>query len=499
LLHYVGFAAEPSGTWALQPNDCLRTLLDNGTTSLSLSTADAATALRNHTFKADEVLLGPDADSWDTATFNALARHCKHGARVRVIALSQRVKDALSRAGFQSHGEHFAFAPAWEPKLRGGQGLASPAVAVGDCVVVGAGISGASVANALACRGWQVTVVDRCSDPAGGASGLPVGLVVPHCSADDNPRSRMSRNGVGLILEHAARALQSGQDWAPSGVLEMRWDMQGEPTEPLLHGQAAWIRPSRLVHSWLQHPHIKFQGDCDVHALQRCGTQWVLEDASGGKLAQADLVVFANAAGCSDIVLRSSEGIGLTPQAAQQLMALQTLYGTLTLGRGRPAAQSLTDLWPSTPCNGDGSFIADIPTSNGTVWAAGSTFETDAHKIKDTAAQHRANLERLRRLLPDVAHQLAPQWDSGAVSAWSGARCVSHDRFPLVGPLHSGDQPTVWMCAAMGSRGLSFSALCAQLLAARLHAEPLPLTDRLAAMLDSKRHARRIKPLQAPA
>jgi glycine/D-amino acid oxidase-like deaminating enzyme len=32
----------------------------------------------------------------------------------------------------------------------------------------------------------------------------------------------------------------------------------------------------------------------------------------------------------------------------------------------------------------------------------------------------------------------------------------------------------------MGSRGLTFAALCAELLAARLHAEPLPVELRLA-------------------
>ena len=32
----------------------------------------------------------------------------------------------------------------------------------------------------------------------------------------------------------------------------------------------------------------------------------------------------------------------------------------------------------------------------------------------------------------------------------------------------------------MGSRGLSFAALCAELLVARLHGEPLPVEQRLA-------------------
>jgi tRNA 5-methylaminomethyl-2-thiouridine biosynthesis bifunctional protein len=39
----------------------------------------------------------------------------------------------------------------------------------------------------------------------------------------------------------------------------------------------------------------------------------------------------------------------------------------------------------------------------------------------------------------------------------------------------------------MGSRGLSFAALCGELIAARLHDEPLPLDARLAQALDPSR------------
>jgi tRNA 5-methylaminomethyl-2-thiouridine biosynthesis bifunctional protein len=39
----------------------------------------------------------------------------------------------------------------------------------------------------------------------------------------------------------------------------------------------------------------------------------------------------------------------------------------------------------------------------------------------------------------------------------------------------------------MGSRGLTFAALCGELLAARLHGEPLPLPLSLAMALDVRR------------
>jgi tRNA 5-methylaminomethyl-2-thiouridine biosynthesis bifunctional protein len=61
------------------------------------------------------------------------------------------------------------------------------------------------------------------------------------------------------------------------------------------------------------------------------------------------------------------------------------------------------------------------------------------------------------------------------------------DRLPVVGPLDGGNQPGLWICAGMGSRGLSFSVLCAELLAARMGAEPLPLESQLAKALEALR------------
>ena len=40
----------------------------------------------------------------------------------------------------------------------------------------------------------------------------------------------------------------------------------------------------------------------------------------------------------------------------------------------------------------------------------------------------------------------------------------------------------------MGSRGLTMAILCAELLAARLHGEPLPLPRKLASALDAARY-----------
>ena len=58
--------------------------------------------------------------------------------------------------------------------------------------------------------------------------------------------------------------------------------------------------------------------------------------------------------------------------------------------------------------------------------------------------------------------------------------------FYACGPV-PGAAPGLWVSTAMGSRGLSFAALCAELLAARWHGEPLPVPALLARALDTAR------------
>jgi tRNA 5-methylaminomethyl-2-thiouridine biosynthesis bifunctional protein len=73
------------------------------------------------------------------------------------------------------------------------------------------------------------------------------------------------------------------------------------------------------------------------------------------------------------------------------------------------------------------------------------------------------------------------------LQAWRGSRCVSADRLPLLGPLNGDADQSLWLCAAMGSRGLSLAVLCAEMLAARWGAEPLPVDAALARTLDADR------------
>jgi tRNA 5-methylaminomethyl-2-thiouridine biosynthesis bifunctional protein len=167
-----------------------------------------------------------------------------------------------------------------------------------------------------------------------------------------------------------------------------------------------------------------------------------------------------------------------------RLPALHGVHGVVSWGLH--SAGDTTGL-PPFPVNGLGSLIPAVPLNNGVAWYAGATYEVVDQTAAPDKTQHQTNLEKLRQLLPAAAQALEPAFAAGRVQAWRGTRCVSADRLPLAGALEGGDAPSLWISAAMGSRGLSFSVLCAELLAARMGAEPLPLEASLARFLHPRR------------
>ena len=329
-----------------------------------------------------------------------------------------------------------------------------------QAIVIGAGIAGACTAASLARRGWQVTVLDAASTPANGASGLPAGLYAPYLSADHNLSSQITARGVLMTQQLAQSLLDEGVDWQPSGVLERKTPQFQEPTERW-QPDAGWLKPAALVRACLALPGVTWRGHCDVKSLLRQGDDnsgiWVALDAENHTLAQAKLLVIAAAQGSADL-------LATVPTAPK--LNLQPVRGQVTFG-------DVSDLdnmeRPTHSLNGNGSLII-----TNTQWMVGAGYERDTTHLTPTVTDQVANFERLQTLHPQLAEQLKPHFQRGEVRNWVGVRCTYRDRLPIVGEV----APGLWLCTALASRGLTLSPLCAELLAAQLHREPLPLNVR---------------------
>lgn len=485
-----------------------RLAFDEGRVLLTLCIGDVQPMLRAQRFEADSIFLdgfSPQQNPamWSEDTLKAVSRFARQGTRIATWTIARAVRDALKQFGFSVEKDQGlppkrdclrgVFAPAWTVRRRGpvSERIDTP----GRCAVIGAGLAGAAVAASLARRGWQVTVLDAADWPASGASGLPVGMLAPHVSPDDALLSRLTRAGIRATWAELTRLLEEGRDWRATGVLERRpdgdtrvppgWSESG-PNESwpasagqlaavglpgdapaLWHARAAWVRPHRLIAAWLRQPGVEFRGGCQVARLERHANGWQLFDSTDQLLIEADRVVIA----------AGFESGRFAPKLPLQPVRGQVAWGLMPDGVALPA----------TPINGDGHLVAHVPDAEGApIWLAGATFDRDSTNLAPTDADSDANRERLARLHPAAASALAPSFGHGQVNAWVGIRCASGDRRPLVGPLDA-DAGGLWACTALGSRGLSFAALCAELLAAQWHAEPLPLPATLAKALGTQR------------
>lgn len=482
-----------------------RLSFEHGHVLLTLCVGDVAPMLREQALRADTLFLdgfdpGTNPEMWSLDTLKAVTRLCRREATLATWTVAGPVRRDLQscgwtlekRPGLPPKRECLAgrYAPAWTVKRLDD---AEP-VAPSDCIVIGAGLAGAAVAASLARRGWSVRVLDIAAGPATGASDLPAGLLAPHQSPDDNLLSRLSRAGVRITLQEAEQHLARGLEWNRTGVLEWRgddqrplpalgdalavWSRQASDAQKRAagiapsdaawwHENAAWIEPAALVRLWLREPGVRFCGGRKVARIVREGPHWVLEDVAGQRLGTAPLVVVAAALGTAALV--------------DQRVQLHPVRGQVTWAPRDEDAGAL----PPFPVNGHGHFLPRVPLVDRDAWITGSTYGRGDDDESLRRADNLANLERVREVMPRAAAVMDGAFARREVQCWSGVRCASSDRRPLVGEL----APGLWVSTAMGSRGLTFAALCGELMAARLHQEPLPLEARLAQALDLSRQA----------
>jgi len=484
---------------------------------------------------------------WDPRIFWALARMARSDATVATYTCARSVREALEKNGFAvSRRSGFAtkremlsarFAPRW--KLRR-HNPPLPYEGQRHAIVVGAGLAGCSTAYALRKRGWSVTLLERAEEAAKEASGLPVGLLRPVLSADDNRASRLMRAGFffGLSLLHRLAPSGNTRDaeglWRQCGVFDQASSAQEALATNAQLQEQAWpaeFAVFRDVQQAAAHLGLVprnggtwFARGAVVSAARWCGA---LLDAPGqmdpaapllrgfgfevasvtpadggwrvtethGRSYEAPIVVLANAMGMA----RLCQG---------QELPIQELAGRITL----LAPSALRELRAGV--SGDGYLIppllgrAAVGATYESVQAQASAFSgtlvgeaADLAALPDAASvhAHRVNLDRLPQLLVDPPRLQAD-------GAFFARRCVCQDHLPLAGALpdtsaigrdpdrycgaHLPDLPRLsglFCLSALGSRGLALAPLLGEHVASLITGEPPPIETALSAAVDPAR------------
>jgi tRNA 5-methylaminomethyl-2-thiouridine biosynthesis bifunctional protein len=227
------------------------------------------------------------------------------------------------------------------------------------------------------------------------------------------------------------------------------------------------VRPDRLVAALLSRLGIVRRAGAAA-SIRQTGGLWQACDAQGAVLAEAGQVVLACAAQ-APALLRAAGLLDPLPRLAQ----MHALAGEVT-----QAPASALRGGPRCIVGGEGYLLPEVEG-----WCvAGSTYAHGAERTEVGAAGQRVNLDKAAGLLGADAGRVLRELPAGGLPGWAGWRAVLPGRLPAVGPL--AHARGVWLATGYASRGLSWSALAGDLIAAWLCGEPLPLeTDLIAQVL----------------
>jgi tRNA 5-methylaminomethyl-2-thiouridine biosynthesis bifunctional protein len=399
-----------------------------------------------------------------------------------------------------------------------------PAQCEKHAIVIGAGLAGAAACHRLAVRGWRCTLIEQHAGPAQQASGNAAGIFMPVLSQDDNALSRLSRaaflfalhswkniggiggiDGIGaalpgqacgvLQLPRSDAARNAGAEADASGAWPIDFARRLSSMEATAalgwrvgggwwFENAGWLRPAAVCEAMLRACGDRLNSLYRQEAVRLVEEDgiWRALDAAGASIAQAPIVILAN-------------GVQATQFTQAAHLPLSAIRGQITHLPTQAAGVPFVVcgdayLTPAADNNDDNSFAS-----------LGATYDHDADPALRLES-HRQNIEHLQRMLPDWT----PPSDLSTLDGRVGFRCVSADRLPLAGALPdpaqlqgSGDTRLEDMprlaglhgLLGYGSRGLIWAPLMAELLAAQLNGEPLPLPRDLAALLDPARFALR--------
>jgi tRNA 5-methylaminomethyl-2-thiouridine biosynthesis bifunctional protein len=450
---------------------------------------------------------------WSLELLGHIARLSAPGARAATFTVAGEVRRGLESVGFEVEKKQgfgrkrerlearALGAPARSPAPTGiaGEGAGAPrtiypyaACNPKRVAVLGAGIAGASVAQALARRGVETIMLEAARELGAGASGNPAGLVMP----------RLDRSGALSEIYLAAylhavatyealgvfercgveQRAQEGSAGALADLLQdppLPEDWFGRLGDGAVHTRAGLVRPQAAIARMLHDAEVIFESP--VQRLEPHGDGWTLRSPDGRALLRADAVVLA----C---------GAALTLFEPASFLPITLSRGQIEWGKGKPPPRAIT-------C---GSYVA--PFDGGVLF--GATFDNlgppasrrptpppagETPAVQEVRAR---NLASLYALAPDIAASV----DESSLQSRASERATTPDRAPIVGllpaaeawlaqyadlahgravstngppPAHHG----VYVIGGLGARGLTLAPLLGEILAGEMCNEPALLSQ----------------------
>ncbi|MFW0765216.1 bifunctional tRNA (5-methylaminomethyl-2-thiouridine)(34)-methyltransferase MnmD/FAD-dependent 5-carboxymethylaminomethyl-2-thiouridine(34) oxidoreductase MnmC [Trabulsiella odontotermitis] len=531
------WAEQLQAQWPLPVAGCHRLLLDEGRITLDLwfgdintltETLDDTLNQKVDAWFLDGFAPAKNPDMWTPALFSAMARLSRPGGTLATFTSAGFVRRGLQDAGFTMHkrkgfgrkremliGE-MTQTPDVAPRT---PWFARPSATTQEVAIIGGGIASALLSLALLRRGWQVTLYCADSTPAEGASGNRQGALYPLLSAHDPALARFFPLAFTFARQlYDALPVDFDHDWC--GVTQLGWD---EKSQQKIEQMLALGLPDAIATA------VSAQAATETTGVELAcgGVQYPL----GGWLCPAQLtaavISLAGERGLKTVWNRSLETLAQTENGWQLRFAQgeSRAHSAVVLANGHNINQfSQTAQLPVYPVGGQ---VSHIPTTaplsrlrqvlcydgyltpqnpNNQHHCIGASYHRGRAEMAFSEDDQQHNRQRLIDCLPQA--DWAQDVDVSDNDARCGVRCATRDHLPMVGNVpdyaatltqyadlaenkaaaaNAPVYPNLFMLGALGSRGLCSAPLAAEILAAQMSDEPIPLDGETLAALNPNR------------
>lgn len=390
--------------------------------------------------------------------------------------------------------------------------------------VIGAGMAGCHMANALAKRGFDVTVIERNAEAATETSGNLQGVVYAKLSTHQDPLGEFNLScllyaqqfyqafwqtnpdagqACGMMQLSTTPKLENAHQHIAQYYSDTHWInyltaeqashiAQVKLQHPaLFFSHCGWLQPASLCQWLLKQNTISLVTNTHIQSLHRKASRWQLNGYQNGQAWQQlfDQVVIANA---NDA--RTFE--------QTQWVPTKPIRGQVSHIPSQTTLETLNTVICSQ------GYIAPATNIEGRkIHAIGASFNLHDASPQLTMGDHHHNIQELTKIIPDIVGDInLPAQENGRV----GFRCSTPDYLPLAGPApdkplfqntfkglsHNAKQyipqpgdylPNLYLNIGHGSRGLTYTPLVAEILASRIAGEPPPVIQMMADNLNPAR------------
>lgn len=499
-------ARQLHAAWPPLTHNLHRLSFEQGRVQLLLAFGEVAPWLAELVASVDAFVLN-QAGGWDRYRLKSLTKLAAPNA---TLVMPGRNDAVLAQAGFELRHDDGLTLARYRPRFIAQRPAARAPVAPNakHAVVLGAGLAGCAAAWALAEQGLEVRLFDQGAAIAQAGSGNAVGLFHGTLNPEDGLHARFNRAAAlelrrilpalplpwridGLLRTESTRDLAQMQALLadlglPADYVQALDARQAGAHSGLPHQGPAWYYPgggalsppslARALIDAAPADRVRFCSGRAVRQLRRTGDGWQLLDEDGQLLADTPLLVIS--AGTGSLNLLQAQGWPLRLQRGQ----------ITRLPRATPGLRA-----PALPVAGTGYVVTD---QAGDAWCGATAQDHDLDpSLRE--ADHKHNIAQLMRLSGAEIELARLNLLQGRV----GWRVIAEDRLPLVGalpelaalearrdqPRFIARQPGLLVATAMASRGITWAALSAQVLASLATGAPCPVEASLLDAIDPAR------------